>query len=71
MAIRKDVATVLRELSKKSGIHEDDLSKRFHQIKSRGTTPGPKDINWIDDISGDVLRWTEWQDWSVYRQRVQ
>ncbi len=50
MAIRKDVATVLRELSKKSGIHEGNLSKRFHQIKSRGTTPGPKDINWIDDI---------------------
>ena len=54
MAIRKDVATVLRELSKKSGIHEGDLSKRFHQIKSRGTMPGPKDINWIDDTSGDV-----------------
>jgi hypothetical protein len=54
MAIRKDVANVLDELSKKSGINRGELSRRFHQIKSRGTTPGPGDVNWIDDISGDV-----------------
>jgi hypothetical protein len=54
MAIRKDVANVLDELSKKSGIHHGELSRRFHQIKSRGATPGPGDVNWIDDSSGDV-----------------
>jgi hypothetical protein len=54
MALRKDVSTVLEELSRISGIHQGDLSKRFHQIKSRGTTPGPTDVNWIDDLTGDV-----------------
>ena len=54
MAIRKDVSTVLEELARTSGIHKGDLSKRFHQIKSRGATPNPTDVNWIDDLTGDV-----------------
>jgi hypothetical protein len=54
MAIRKDIANVLRELARRSGIPRGELSKRFHQIKSRGATPGPQDVNWIDDVTGDV-----------------
>jgi hypothetical protein len=54
MAIRKDIANVLDELSKKSGVPRGELSKRFHRIKSQGATPGPTDVNWIDDVSGDV-----------------
>jgi hypothetical protein len=54
MAIRNDISNVLVELSRKSGVHRGELSRRFHRIKRRGTTPGPRDINWIDDLSGDV-----------------
>lgn len=54
MTIRKDVATVLAELATKRGVHRGELSRRFHRIKSKGATPGPQDVNWIDDVSGDV-----------------
>ncbi len=54
MAIRRDISTVLGELGRKSGVPPGELSKRFHQIKRRGNTPGPRDINWIDDVTGDV-----------------
>ena len=54
MAVRKDISVVLGELSTRSGIHRRELSKRFHRIKRRGITPGPREVNWIDDVNGDV-----------------
>lgn len=54
MAIRKDIPTVLDELARRLGIPRGELRTRFHQIKSQGDSPGPRDVNWIDDVSGDV-----------------
>ena len=54
MATRKDISTVLGELAGKHGLPRGELSKRFHRIKHRGDSPGPQDVNWIDDESGDV-----------------
>ena len=54
MSIRNDISSVLRALASRSGIPRGELSRRFHQIKSRGSTPGSQDVNWIDDQTGDV-----------------
>jgi hypothetical protein len=45
----------LSRLSKRSGSNQGDLSKRFHQIKKRGETPGANQRNQLDDITGDVF----------------
>jgi hypothetical protein len=54
MPIRRDIQSILTELAQRSGLELGELSKRFHQIKSRGATPGPQDTNFIDDSNGDV-----------------
>ena len=54
MALRRDVGTVLGELARQHGVARGELSRRFHQIKQRGDSPGPQDTNWIDDQTGDV-----------------
>jgi hypothetical protein len=54
MALRSDVATVLGELARRHQVARGELSKRFHRIKDRGDTPGTTDVNWIDDLTGDV-----------------
>jgi hypothetical protein len=54
MAIRKDIGTALDQLSRNSGIDRGVLRERFHRIKRHGRTPQPNDINFIDDMNGDV-----------------
>jgi len=54
-ALTSNVKGGLQKLSKSSGLHQGELSRRFHQIKARGDTPGARQNNWIDDVTGDVL----------------
>ena len=54
MAVTANVGAGLDRLAKQSGEPRGELSRRFHRIKRRGATPGPTDINYIDDQTGDV-----------------
>jgi hypothetical protein len=61
MAVHRDINAGLNKLSAKLGIERGELSKRFHNIKRRGGSPHPTDINYIDDLSGDVYDFN--MDW--------
>ena len=54
MAITRGVGGALDRLAASSGVPRHVLGGRFHRIKAHGNSPGPRDTNFIDDVTGDV-----------------
>jgi hypothetical protein len=42
------------ERAQQAGLNRGELGRRFHRIKSRGRSSGPRDSNRIDTDTGDV-----------------